>query len=245
MEYTKENYEKAKSGDVFDFVCPVCGGVFHKTKRQISKNSGIVPIYCSQKCSRIAHEAKIVSVVCKECGKEYYIDKCEYDKKIRNGSEFFCSKSCSAKYNNRKYPKREKTSTEEKCPICGEKKSRCSAMCNDCRKKEKTNFVRSKELGYYIGYEKKYTYVTRRCTEIRKDARKFMDENKDVEKVCAYCHNHEFDDILEVHHIKGITEFEPHTLISEINSKENLVWLCPNHHKMVEKGLIDLNGRLV
>ena len=67
-----------------------------------------------------------------------------------------------------------------------------------------------------------------------------MEECKDVEKVCAYCHNHEFDGILEVHHIKGITKFDPHTKVSEINSKENLVWLCPNHHRMLEMGLIEL-----
>lgn len=57
-------------------------------------------------------------------------------------------------------------------------------------------------------------------------------------EVCAYCHNHEFDDILEVHHIKGILEFDRSATIAEINNENNLVWLCPNHHKMLEMGLI-------
>lgn len=30
------------------------------------------------------------------------------------------------------------------------------------------------------------------------------------------------------------------TLIKEINNENNLVWLCPNHHIMLEKGLISL-----
>lgn len=60
------------------------------------------------------------------------------------------------------------------------------------------------------------------------------------EKVCQYCHNHEFDAILEVHHLKGILEFDEDTLIKEINNENNLVWLCPNHHIMLEKGLISL-----
>lgn len=55
------------------------------------------------------------------------------------------------------------------------------------------------------------------------------------------CHNHEFDEILEVHHLKGILEFDKDTLIKEINDEANLVWLCPNHHIMLEKGLISLD----
>ena len=240
MIYNEENYKNAKSGDVFDFVCENCGAVFHKTKRQISKNHGITPKYCTQRCYRIAHQMEYVTVVCEECGKEYQVEKCVYDRKKKEGSRFFCSGSCAAKYNNREYPKRAKTSIAEICPVCGGKKSCSSAMCKDCRKKEKPNYVQSKELGYYIGYDKKLSYVTKRCTEIRKDARRVMEECKEVEKVCAYCHNHDFDNILEVHHIKGITKFDPHTKVAEINAKENLVWLCPNHHRMLEMGLIEL-----
>ncbi len=240
MVYNEENYKNAKSGDVFDFVCENCGAVFHKTKRYISKNSGIIPKYCSQRCSKIAHQMEHVTVICEECGKEYCIEKCVYDRKKREGSRFFCSGSCAAKYNNKKRPKKNKTSSAEICPVCGKEKSRSSAMCRECREKERSMFVQSKELGYYIGYDKKLNYTTRRCTEIRKDARRVMEESKDIEKVCAYCHNHEFDDILEVHHIKGITKFDPHTKVSEINDKKNLVWLCPNHHRMLEIGLIKL-----
>ena len=48
--------------------------------------------------------------------------------------------------------------------------------------------------------------------------------------------------ILEVHHLKGILQFDEDTLIKEINSEDNLVWLCPNHHAMLEKGLIKLDN---
>lgn len=37
---------------------------------------------------------------------------------------------------------------------------------------------------------------------------------------------------------KGILEFDEDTLIKEINNENNLV--CPNHHIMLEKGLISL-----
>lgn len=35
-------------------------------------------------------------------------------------------------------------------------------------------------------------------------------------------------------------KFDEDTLIKEINNENNLVWLCPNHHIMLEKGLISL-----
>lgn len=68
----------------------------------------------------------------------------------------------------------------------------------------------------------------------RTNARRVL-ESSEREKVC-----HEFDAILEVHHLKGILEFDEDTLIKEINNENNLVWLCPNHHIMLEKGLISL-----
>ena len=71
-----------------------------------------------------------------------------------------------------------------------------------------------------------------------------MEKESKQEKVCAYCHNHEFDDILEVHHIKGILTFDMSTKLKDINCDENLVWLCPNHHAMLERGLIELNGAM-
>ena len=50
----------------------------------------------------------------------------------------------------------------------------------------------------------------------------------------------DYYEILEVHHIKGILQFDQNTLISEINKISNLVWLCPNCHAMLEKGLLTL-----
>ena len=101
--------------------------------------------------------------------------------------------------------------------------------------------MRSHELGFYIGYgDNKKKYLTTKLNEVRKDARRFMENDSQQEKVCKYCKNHEFDMILEVHHIIPITSFNEYSMISDINNDENLVWLCPNHHKMVELGLINL-----
>ena len=42
---------------------------------------------------------------------------------------------------------------------------------------------------------------------------------------------------------EGILEFDSDTTIGEINSEDNLIWLCPNHHKMLEMGLIKLDAK--
>ena len=95
-------------------------------------------------------------------------------------------------------------------------------MCKKCRDKQNRK-IRDKELGFYIGYDDKKTYLTTCCTEIRKDARKYMENESKQEKVCKYCHNHEFDEILEVHHLKSIVSFDSHTKIKDINNDNNLV----------------------
>jgi hypothetical protein len=41
-------------------------------------------------------------------------------------------------------------------------------------------------------------------------------------------------------HLKGITEFDDSAKLSEINAKENLIGLCPNHHWEYDNGLLTL-----
>ena len=124
------------------------------------------------------------------------------------------------------------------CPICGKEKTYGASKCKECADKEKNDKFLDRTLGSFIGENE--THSTHKCTEIRKSAKKII-ENSGKEKVCEYCHNHEYDDILEVHHLKGIMEFDRNSTIREINDKNNLVWLCPNHHRMLELGLIKLD----
>lgn len=122
------------------------------------------------------------------------------------------------------------------CPLCGKEKFHKSILCCDCRNKEKANKIKQRTLFHYVGGKK---YLSTKCGEIRKDARRVI-ESSDKEKVCAFCGNHDFDEILEVHHIKGILDFDLNATIAEINDIDNLIWLCPNHHRMLELGLIRL-----
>lgn len=144
----------------------------------------------------------------------------------------FCNKSCAASFNNKGISRNKK---EEKLCKCGNKKSKGSINCKKCSDKIKSK-IGDRTLSYFIKDKK---YLSSKCQEIRTNAKKVI-EKSNIEKVCCYCNNHEFDSILEVHHIKGILKFDQESLISEINDINNLVWLCPNHHTMLEKGLIIL-----
>jgi predicted restriction endonuclease len=45
---------------------------------------------------------------------------------------------------------------------------------------------------------------------------------------------------VEVAHKKAVSEYDDHITIKEINSIENLIGLCPNHHWEYDNGLITL-----
>lgn len=239
--YNIEEIKKAKATDEFKFICKHCGKEFIRTKRQISRNKYELPVFCCQKCQKEWYEENsYVTVKCENCGKEFKILKGVYNQS--ETKHFFCNRSCAAIYNNKLRAKKSdviwvngSSRGYNKCPICGKEKYYTSELCFNCRNKEKRK-IKERTLGSYVDGKK---YLTSKCGEIRKDARRTIEESK-RERVCAYCHNHEFDDILEVHHIKGILEFDRNATIEEINNENNLVWLCPNHHKMLEMGLIKL-----
>lgn len=69
---------------------------------------------------------------------------------------------------------------------------------------------------------------------VRAWARRVMERHGPI-KVCSMC---DFDIVVEVCHIKPIKDFPETALMSEVNSLDNLVYLCPNHHAMYDKGLI-------
>lgn len=82
---------------------------------------------------------------------------------------------------------------------------------------------------------KHYGYNTAR-TIITKHARDVYDKSGRP-RVCFFCGYSRFT---EVAHRKAVKDFSMEDLISEINHPDNLVALCPNHHKEADSGQIDL-----
>lgn len=60
------------------------------------------------------------------------------------------------------------------------------------------------------------------------------------EKLPQVCYNCGYDKHVEVCHIKAIASYSPDTLVSTVNSVDNLVLLCPNCHWEFDNGLLTL-----
>jgi len=71
---------------------------------------------------------------------------------------------------------------------------------------------------------------------IQKEARKIYFEVNPSPK-CAICG---YDKHVEVAHIKSVSDFPDTALIKEINSIDNLIGLCPNHHWEYDNGILTL-----
>lgn len=71
---------------------------------------------------------------------------------------------------------------------------------------------------------------------IRKLAEAAFKESNQSPK-CAICGYHHH---VEVAHIKAVSEFEDSATIREINSIDNLIGLCPNHHWEYDNGILEL-----
>ena len=61
--------------------------------------------------------------------------------------------------------------------------------------------------------------------------------DSDNEMKCAVCG---YDKHVEIAHIKAVSEFSDDTTIKEINSIDNLIALCPNHHWEYDNGVLKL-----
>ena len=67
---------------------------------------------------------------------------------------------------------------------------------------------------------------------LRAQARMLLQESGREPK-CAICG---FSEYVEACHIKAISSFPLDTKVREVNSLDNLVYLCPNHHILFDRG---------
>jgi hypothetical protein len=140
----------------------------------------------------------------------------------------FCSKSCAAVYNNKKYPKRVRD-PKKICVDCKEAHVwRVGARCSSCSQ------IHTKKRQAEKTLEDHKKYSGRPYDKIRREARQLMND-LEIEKKCSICG---YDFYVELCHIKPIASFDLQTKIGEINDPTNLVYLCPNHHKELDAGIV-------
>ena len=84
-------------------------------------------------------------------------------------------------------------------------------------------------------FENRKNWQSARST-IQKDARRIFFDNTVSPKckICGYTHH------VEVAHIKPVSDFPETATIREINSIDNLIGLCPNHHWEYDNGILEI-----
>jgi len=167
-------------------------------------------------------------IVCAFCGKEVKKYISPGDKEKNRTGNFYCSRSCAAKKNNKDFPKRKE---EGLCRGCNCQIPASSTFCKKC-------YLERFQVDWdKITYgEVKSQRIYQRNSRVRDLARALV-KKENLERICENCG---YNKHVEVCHKKGISTFTDDTLISTINSKENLVLLCPNCHWEFDKGLLNL-----
>jgi hypothetical protein len=98
--FTQEEFNSAKSNDTLPCKCYHCNNIFFITKHKIQ--DGLNPNlsreckYCSRECQGLSNNKSKI-VICNNCDKEFLKKR----KDILKTPNHFCSKSCSATYNNK------------------------------------------------------------------------------------------------------------------------------------------------
>lgn len=140
----------------------------------------------------------------------------------------YCNHSCCAKALNKTFPKR---LPEGKCKSCDTAIRKKLTFCKNCRKLNKT-----RTLNQTIGDICKRKDAGR-FSPIRYHARKIYEELNLIKK----CHICGYDKHVEICHIIPIRDFSQDISISIINSKDNLIPLCPNCHWEFDHGLLNIS----
>jgi len=158
----------------------------------------------------------------------------------------FCNHKCAAAYNNRVRLGKPQP-TLGFCGLCGRlvdyKKTTNGAYfprkyCDNCAQIARNN---SKGLntpalitkGRLFATAKHWQSARSMIQKLARDA--YCRSGKPL--VCSVCC---YDKHIEVCHVKSVRQFPGDTLLTAINSPDNLVALCPNHHWELDHGLLHL-----
>lgn len=140
--------------------CEYCG-----TEKNY-KSPSLVKRFCSHKCSNrwkwehVLNRAKTIKLLCKNCGKDFYVPESQYRVRIKTGNVLFCSRDCYLLYVKTK---------NIKCASCGKlfcpKKHNQKYCCHDCSNDHIKKLGLRKKHGFW--YENGYRVVYENGHEIK------------------------------------------------------------------------------
>ena len=186
--------------------------------------------------------------ICPQCNEKFWVPLHRYeDRKV-------CSRECR--------DESRRTRKTVSCAHCGKSISRkpskiaasksglqfCDRVCKENAQRIGDNSIAEIQPSHYgtaaakTMTKKEILSQTSGHTLIREDSRKIYKREFPGHMKCQVCG---YDYCVEVCHMVSVNEFPDSTLVSEINNIDNLVALCPNHHKELDGGKLErwLRGR--
>lgn len=156
--------------------------------------------------------------LCKHCNQ---IIEVKDGQKIRNArKKIFCSKSCSAIFNNNQRSLKKELKITLSIEAKKNKKPKQFSFLDNMTKKDL--------------FDKYKNYQSAR-SKIQKHAR-YIFQNSKKNKYCLECG---YDKHYEVCHKKSVSSFnDDANIVNEINNIDNLIALCPTHHWEFDNGLL-------
>lgn len=141
---------------------------------------------------------------------------CSLEFQPKENRVVYCSKSCA----NRHIPRRKRSKKCKKCDVLIESsRTYCSEECS-------VSYVRYyREDNTLFQLQINCSYPSARWNVIRSLARRKLIDNGRIK--CEHCG---WDKFFEACHIKPISSFDKSSKLSEVNSLDNLLSLCPNCH---------------
>lgn len=161
---------------------------------------------------------------CKHCSKII-----EYSKRFNK----FCNKSCSARWSNKFVVKRHGPPPvlAGNCKKCGTSIHNKYRYCRGCSPKKTPPSLFERLTIARVVYCESGVITSNHYSRIRHHSKNIL---KDIPRVCAKCG---YSKHVELCHKKPISSFPVDTLISVVNSRDNLCLLCPNCHWELDHGL--------
>ena len=174
-----------------------------------------------------------IKLNCNTC--QVVFEKHQYE--IKPNKSYYCSRKCSlTNANHIKYKDHKKTVTNCifcKCTIDNRSKKKLCLPCYILTKKTK---LENQTLGDIKNKHKSRKILHWYSSEIRNFNREWNKSLLDLTcQVCGYSRK------IHLAHIKPICSYPDTALLKEINSEQNNLVLCPNHHSEFDDGYISLD----
>jgi len=215
---------------MINVVCPNCNTEFEKSLGQYNSNEKRGhKSFCGRDCRDDFNKVPLIEFDCDCCGKLASKTKRDYNK----SQHHFCSMLCYSKFKTGKsrVQKSRKQLKQYLCKTCGIligngfKDSKGRKLCDNCPKNTGKNYVDWSKVSvkdFKVRFKTNHQYHAR----VRSLARNLYKQSK-LPKLCTKCG---YSLHYEVCHIKSVKDFDDSQMISDINSPDNLLALCPNCH---------------